>query len=194
MLVGKKVSRWEWSAFCTGGAQVRIKNSSKHIVISLLATLISTATHSHCSTKLALFPEELFLFSSFFSFCLVSQCHPPSSSFHCLSSPKSLPFSASLQLIPLDLLPSLFFSIKLVSQDQSSPSASSSSILSHCGPPPYFLLFIPCIISAFLPLSSLLFSSRRPFFSSWYWCKHTQSSECFLSCSDRSTCLPELSQ
>ncbi|KAA8579482.1 hypothetical protein FQN60_006575 [Etheostoma spectabile] len=51
-----------------------MKNSSKHIVSSHLATLISTAMHSHCSTQLAHFPEEFLSFA--LPIFLVSQCHP----------------------------------------------------------------------------------------------------------------------
>lgn len=110
-----------WSAFCTGGAGVRIKNSSKHIVISHLATLISTAMRSHCSTELARFPEEFSRSRSLSSLFSSLPVPPTSSSFQPLSSPNSLSFSSAPLLMPLDLPPSPVFSIELpFPPDQSS--------------------------------------------------------------------------
>lgn len=71
---GAAASCWVWSGWFTG--RVRIKNSSKHIVMSHLTTLISTAVRSHCSAQLAHFPEE-FTPSGLFSIPLFCSALPP---------------------------------------------------------------------------------------------------------------------
>lgn len=102
-----------WSAFCSGRAQVRIKNSSKHIVISHLATLISTAPHSHCSAELAHFPEEFNRSLSLSVLFPLSSVPPTSSS---LQTPFISEFAFFFYLSPLsmlfDLHPSSMFSKK----------------------------------------------------------------------------------
>lgn len=163
--VGKKVSGRVWSAFHTGRAQVRIKNSSKHIVISHLATLISTAMHSHCSTELACFPEEFFssldvFFFFFILYFFLSWCPPTMhilAFFYCLSSANSLPLFASLLLIPFDLQPSLIFSIRLILRI---PSSSASQL--NASPPSPFLTscdVYPTSSPSFLPTSLCTFPS-----------------------------------
>lgn len=199
------MSRWVWSAFCSGRTRVQIKNSSKHIVISHLTTLISTALHSHCSTQLARFPEEFNLSLPLSILSLLSQCHPHPPLFnpfhlqiHFLSlsrccwcrlislPPPSLAFNSYFSG---SILPSLFLLVNF----------SPASFL------PMHLPLISCsvhptLLPSFLPLSLPPFPLSLSFlflFLPWgagYWCKHTQSSEWFLSCSNRSTGLPPLSR
>lgn len=159
VLFGEKVSCWVWSAVCSDRAWVRIKNSSKHIVISHPTSLISTALHTHCLTELASFPEEFNLSLSLFS---SSPVPPTSSSFQPLSSPNSLAFSFSLLLILFDLHPSPMFSIKLHFLE-----INYSIALCDCKVFPLtFFHYFPS------PLFSILFFILPQ--GAGYWCKHTE--------------------
>lgn len=150
-----------WSAFCSGRAQVRIKNSSKHIVISHLATLISTAPHSHCSAELAHFPEEFNRSLSLSVLFPFSSVPPTSSSLQPLSSPNSLffifcpcrccsisippPCLAKKKKMPLSLDPLLQLSFcLLIFSPGPFKTPCSSPFSCHLYP---FLSFLPLIIT-----------------------------------------------
>lgn len=147
-----------WSAVCSDRARVRIKNSSKHIVISHPSSLISTALHTYCLTELASFPEE-FNFSLSLSVPFFPPLPPTFSSFQPLSSPNSLAFSFSLLLILLDLHPSPMFSIKLHFLE-----INYSISLCDCKvfPLTFFLYFPPHLFSLLPPQGA------------GYRCKHTE--------------------
>lgn len=135
--------------------------------------------HSHCSTELARFPEE-------FSLSLVSQCHPHPllfNSFH----PQIHFLSLSLLLMPLHL-PFLWIGPHISLSACLLPFLLRPISLTSCYVHPTLLRpFLPPSFPSLCPLFSLFFPEERDIVA------NTQSPECFLSCSDRSTGFPPLS-